>query len=123
MDSLEMTKASPASSASPPVGAPNTPLASCCSTATSPPDAARSWLSNRRMLAIGGIALGGAGLALGWDWLTALGIAPLLISVAPCLIMCALGLCMMGRGQPAISGRTAPDAGAPTAPTDPPVSR
>ena len=31
-----------------------------------------------------------------WGWLVALGLAPLLISVAPCVAMCALGLCSMG---------------------------
>jgi hypothetical protein len=38
-------------------------------------------------------------LALGWNWLTAVGLAPLIISAAPCLIMCALGMCMMSRGM------------------------
>lgn len=36
-----------------------------------------------------------AGLSLGWESLVVWGIAPLLISVLPCLIMCAVGLCMM----------------------------
>jgi hypothetical protein len=35
-----------------------------------------------------------AGLAFGWSWLVAAGIAPLLLSVLPCIAMCALGLCM-----------------------------
>lgn len=35
-----------------------------------------------------------AGLALNWSWLAAAGLAPLLLSVLPCLAMCALGLCM-----------------------------
>jgi hypothetical protein len=46
-----------------------------------------------------GLAVAGSGLALGWDWLTAVGITPLIVSVAPCLLMRALGLCMMGRGH------------------------
>lgn len=29
-----------------------------------------------------------------WDRLVALGIAPLILAVAPCLVMCGLGLCM-----------------------------
>ena len=37
------------------------------------------------------------GLALNWGWLVAVGIAPLLIAALPCVAMCALGLCMMGR--------------------------
>ena len=39
-----------------------------------------------------------AGLALNWSWLAAAGIAPILISVLPCLAMCALGLCMNRSG-------------------------
>lgn len=39
-----------------------------------------------------------AGLALDWSWLVAAGIAPILISVLPCLAICALGLCMHRRG-------------------------
>lgn len=35
-----------------------------------------------------------AGFAFGWSWLVAAGVAPLLLSVLPCVAMCALGLCM-----------------------------
>ena len=35
-----------------------------------------------------------AGFALGWSWLVAAGVAPLLLSVLPCVAMCALGLCI-----------------------------
>ena len=47
-----------------------------------------------------GAAVIGIPLALwsGWDWLAATGLATILIGVAPCLAMCALGLCM-GRGK------------------------
>jgi hypothetical protein len=38
-----------------------------------------------------------AGLALNWSWLVAAGLAPILISTLPCLIMCAFGVCMMCR--------------------------
>lgn len=41
--------------------------------------------------AIGGIA----GLTFGWEQLVLFGLAPILISLLPCLIMCGLGLCMM----------------------------
>ena len=58
----------------------------------------RHWLTGRRGLIIAGIALAGAGLAFGWSWLTAIGIAPLILSLAPCAAMCALGWCMMGKG-------------------------
>lgn len=38
-----------------------------------------------------------AGLALNWSWLVAAGLAPILISTLPCLIMCAFGVCMLCR--------------------------
>ena len=41
----------------------------------------------------------GMGLFLNWAWLTAAGVAPILLSVAPCAAMCALGLCMKGGGK------------------------
>jgi len=40
-----------------------------------------------------------AGLALGWSWLVAAGIAPILIAMLPCAAMCALGLCMNRGGR------------------------
>jgi hypothetical protein len=52
-----------------------------------------------RGLIVSGIVVVGAGLALGWNWLTALGFAPLILSLAPCAAMCALGVCMMARGN------------------------
>lgn len=41
----------------------------------------------------------GMGLFLNWGWLTAVGLAPILLSLAPCAAMCALGLCMKGGGK------------------------
>jgi len=79
-------------------------MRSCCSTATFPPDVVRSWMRDRRIVAAAGLAVAGSGVTLGWDWLTALGVAPLIVSAAPCLLMCALGLCVMGRGHQANSG-------------------
>ena len=69
---------------------------SCCAT----PDKSASsrlpaWVTrNRLMMAGGAVMVGGA--FLNWGWLTAIGVAPILLAVAPCGIMCALGLCMMG---------------------------
>jgi hypothetical protein len=97
-------------------------VASCCSTTFFPGDVVRSWLGNRYVLAVGGLALGGSGLALGWDWLTAIGLAPLIVSAAPCLLMCAFGLCMMGRGHQANSANPEPASGDPATPTDRKVS-
>ena len=53
-----------------------------------------SWLRGRRAVMLGVFALVGAGLALGWPWLVAFGLAPLVLAVLPCAAMCALGLCM-----------------------------
>lgn len=51
---------------------------------------------NRRTLAVAVVAVVAVGLAMNWDWLSAVGTAPILISVLPCAAMCALGLCMRG---------------------------
>lgn len=56
--------------------------------------ALRYYLGSRRgLFALAGLAIA-AGLAFNWSWLAAAGIAPILISVLPCVAMCALGLCM-----------------------------
>jgi hypothetical protein len=75
-------------------------------------------MRDRRVLAGAGLAVAGSGLALGWDWLTAVGVAPLIVSAAPCLLMCALGLCMMGRGHPANSRSPGEVPGEPANSTD-----
>ena len=54
----------------------------------------RSQLSGRRGLLTLAAMTGFAGIALNWSWLVAAGIAPILIAVLPCLVMCGLGLCM-----------------------------
>ena len=53
----------------------------------------RHYLSGRRgliLLGSGALILGGA---FNWSWLVAVGIAPVLLAVLPCAVMCALGLC------------------------------
>jgi hypothetical protein len=59
---------------------------------------AAAWLGSRRALVITGIVVALAGTALGWKWLSAIGIAPVILSLAPCAAMCALGACAMMRG-------------------------
>lgn len=54
----------------------------------------RSVIGGRRGLIAAGVAIAIAGLAFNWSWLVAVGIAPLLLGVLPCIAMCALGLCM-----------------------------
>ena len=82
----------------------------------------RSWIGDRRVLAVAGLAIAFTGLALGWNWLAAVGIAPLIVSAAPCLLMCALGLCMMGKGQKACSSQSAQGAAEPPTRTHPPCA-
>jgi hypothetical protein len=54
----------------------------------------RHYLDRRRgLIVLAAIALG-AGLVLNWSWLVAMGLAPLILALAPCAAMCALGLCM-----------------------------
>jgi hypothetical protein len=115
MDSLERTPPSPVPSTCATVSAPEHVISSCCPTATFPPDIVRSWLRDRRVLAGAGLAVTGSGVALGWDWLTAVGVAPLIVSAVPCLLMCAFGLCMMGWGNQVRSPDVVPgEAATPT---------
>ena len=64
------------------------------------------WLTRSRLLFVGAATVMGAGMALNWGWLTAIGLAPVLVSLAPCAVMCGLGLCMKGG-----SGEKCKDAG------------
>ena len=63
----------------------------------SPPQASwRQWLQGRRRWLVAGLVVLAIGLWLGWDWLAAVGALPLILTLAPCAAMCALGLCMRG---------------------------
>jgi hypothetical protein len=55
----------------------------------------------RRGLILSAMALIGAGLWLNWGWVAAIGAAPLILALAPCAVMCGLGLCMKGGRNPA----------------------
>ncbi len=46
------------------------------------------------------------GVAFNWSWLVAVGVAPLILAVLPCVAMCGLGLYMAGHNHAS--------AGAPT---------
>jgi len=54
----------------------------------------RHYLGGRRGMIVLALAAAGIALYLGWGWLAAVGLAPLLLALAPCAAMCALGLCM-----------------------------
>lgn len=73
-------------------------------TASNVPNRALQYLSGRRGLVFLAVLLLGSGIALNWSWLVAVGVAPLLLALAPCAAMCALGLCMSkmaGKPDPA----------------------
>ncbi|MGR3508512.1 MAG: hypothetical protein ACU0CQ_05265 [Sulfitobacter sp.] len=55
-----------------------------------------AWMTRKRVIFASAATLLGGGMALNWGWLTAVGLAPILISLAPCAAMCGLGLCMKG---------------------------
>jgi hypothetical protein len=66
----------------------------------------RPYLGGRRgliILSVSALAVGGF---LSWDWLVAVGLAPLIIAVAPCAVMCALGLCMSRMGGQSCSSQS-----------------
>ena len=63
----------------------------------------RHYLSGRRGWIVAAIGLVALGMYLGWGWLVAAEIAPIVIALAPCAVMCALGLCMNRMGPKACS--------------------
>ena len=72
------------------------------------------WVGRRSALLLIGSAVIVAGTFLSWDWLVALGVAPLLLGALPCIAMCALGLCMSHAGRQACAkDETAPKQAAP----------
>jgi hypothetical protein len=81
-------------------------------------DMARPYLRGRRILFVLAGLAAVAALALSWDWLAAIGVASLLLTALPCLVMCALGLCMHRMGGRSCSTGTA--APPPSAQLQPP---
>jgi hypothetical protein len=78
---------------------------------------ARYYLGNRWVLVVLGAGVLVAGIGLNWSWLVAAGIAPILLSTLPCLVMCGLGLCMLCRSsEKQTAARDAADAATPSAP-------
>jgi hypothetical protein len=67
-------------------------------------NAARYYLGSRwALLALGSLAVI-AGLSFGgWGWLVAAGLAPVILSTLPCLVMCGFGVCMACRSNKAQS--------------------
>ena len=59
--------------------------------------AARYYLGRPRALMVLATIAIVTGLVFNWNWLVAAGLAPILLSTLPCLVMCGLGICMMCR--------------------------
>ena len=51
------------------------------------------WVSGRKGLITLTVIAAVGGMYFNWAWLVAAGIAPLLLTILPCVAMCALGLC------------------------------
>jgi hypothetical protein len=47
----------------------------------------------------------GAGLYLNWPTLVGLSLAPLILTVAPCALICAFGLCAMSGNKNKVEGK------------------
>src|SRR6266511_2883997 len=84
---------------------------------------ARYYLGNRWVLLALGAGVLLAGIGLNWSWLVAADIAPILISVLPCLVMCGLGACMLCRSGEKQSTSQRDAAGASTSPAAPGVPK
>lgn len=91
----------------------------CCATETvtggrnsaqTPLDKMRSWATSRQGMIVIGLAAVALALGFSWNWLVAIGAASLILSFAPCAVMCALGMCMMGRGKSSGTTQDASDA-------------
>jgi hypothetical protein len=83
-------------------------------------EAAGRYLGGRGgLIALAALALL-LGAVLGWSWLVAIGVAPLLLGLLSCAAMCALGLCMnrmVGRSGPGQKA-AGESSGAAAAPSD-----
>jgi YHS domain-containing protein len=73
--------------------------------------AARYYLGGRRTLFVLAAVLIVGGLALNWGWLVAAGLAPILLALLPCAVMCGLGLCMHKMAGGAHGGSKSETAG------------
>ena len=60
----------------------------------------------RRGLILSAMAVIAAGFWMNWGWLTAIGAAPLILSLAPCAVMCGLGICCMKSGSKSCASKS-----------------
>jgi hypothetical protein len=56
-------------------------------------------------LVASGALIIGAGLYLNWPAIVTLGLAPLILTFAPCTVICALGLCAMSGSKNKTDGK------------------
>jgi len=79
------------------------------------------YIGGKRGLIVLAVGIAGAGMTMNWSWLVAAGVAPILLAVLPCMVMCALGLCMNKAGGKTCSAgdRTTDDATSPQVPPSP----
>ena len=83
--------------------------ASCCAApAKSASSRLPAWATRNRLMIAGGVLLFG-GAFFNWGWLVAIGVAPILLAVASCGIMCALGMCATGMKKPLAAATIATD--------------
>lgn len=57
------------------------------------------------LLVPSGALIIGAGLYLNWPAVVALGLAPLILTFAPCALMCAVGFCAMSASKNKSDGK------------------
>jgi hypothetical protein len=74
-------------------------------------------------LILAALLLAAAGIYLGLDWLVAAGIAPVLVALAPCAAMCALGLCMNKMGGKSCSNTSKDETPRPNNSQGTPISK
>ena len=76
---------------------------------------ARPWRPQfgQRSLILASMTIIGAGLYLNGGWVTAIGVAPLILALAPCAVMCGLGACVMCKSKSCDNKSTAAEPGLP----------
>ncbi len=63
------------------------------------------YIGGKRGLIVLAIVVAVGGMTLNWGWLVAAGLAPILLAVLPCAVMCGLGLCMNMAGGKSCSSK------------------
>lgn len=74
---------------------------------------ARSVLGNRFALLAIAAGVIGLGAYSNWGWLVAAGLAPIILAMAPCAVMCAVGMCAKGGKKAAPGAIEGSDAKSP----------